>query len=61
MYMIDGYEAGAIIVFVGEDVPPREDEPGHTVHMETCRVTSDGRVWVSSDPTLLEDRWLVIE
>jgi hypothetical protein len=38
-----------------------ENQPDHTVRLRACRVTSDGRVWVNADETLLEDRWIVIE
>jgi hypothetical protein len=38
-----------------------ESHPDHTVRVGAYRVTSDGRVWMNADPTLLEDRWVAIE
>jgi hypothetical protein len=38
-----------------------EDHPTHTVRLRSCRVQSDGRVLVNTDPTLLEELWAPIE
>ncbi len=58
---------GPLICFV-EDAGPDavdlylgEDHPTHTVRVGSYRVTSDGRVWVNSDATLLEDRWVPVQ
>lgn len=48
-------EADAICLYLGED------HPTHTVRIGSFRVTSDGRVWANSDPTLLENRWSLIQ
>jgi len=33
----------------------------HTIRIGAYRITADSRVWVNSDPSLLEDRWVVVE
>jgi hypothetical protein len=38
-----------------------ENHPDHTVRVGSYRVTSDGRVWVNSDLTYLEDQWVFVE
>ena len=52
---IEGSEGDARQVYLGEN------HPDHTVRVGAYRVTSDGRVWVNSDPTLLEENWVVVD
>jgi hypothetical protein len=52
---VEGTEADARLLYLGEN------HPDHTVRVGAYRVTSDGRVWVNADPTLLEAKWAVVE
>jgi hypothetical protein len=51
---IEGTDPDARRLYLGES------HSDHTVRVGAYRVTSDGRVWVNTDPTLLEDRWAMI-
>jgi hypothetical protein len=52
---IEGTEPGARDLYLGEN------HPDHTVRVGAFRVTADGRVWINSDRTLLEDQWAPIK
>ncbi len=64
---IEQRDPSPIICFVESEEPGEidlslgEDHPDHTVRIGAYRVTSDGRVWMNSDPTLLEERWVQVE
>jgi hypothetical protein len=44
-------EADALELSLGED------HPDHTARIGAYRVTSDGRVWVNEDQTMMKERW----
>ena len=52
---VEGIESDARDLYLGED------HSDHTVRLRACRVTPEGHVWVNSDYTLLENRWVNIE
>lgn len=52
---VEGTEPDARRLYLGEN------HPDHTVRVGAYRVTADGRAWVNTDPTLLEERWTVVE
>src|SRR5687768_9003016 len=42
----------------GVDLYLGENHPTHTVRVGSYRVTTDGGVWMNSDATQLEERWV---
>jgi hypothetical protein len=52
---VEDVEPDARLLYLGES------HADHTVRVGTYRVTSDGRVWLNADSTLLEDRWVIVE
>ena len=52
---VEGSQPDARQLYLGEN------HSDHTVRVGVYRVTADGRVWVNADPTLLDERWSIIE